>query len=189
MPIFRLPEFLIGMSTFLLIRRGVSLTRSTTLQAGVIVGTLVYLGVVGNALPLYVAHNWLVVPAIAFTIFSLASNTGAIAALLSTRAFVWLGKISYCFYSFQVLILYLLLGNHDRLVAAVPMLGNNKVLLVAAFVALIGLSALGHHFIEEPARRWIRRLTPARGNAAWRTARGSGPHDVSSPASLPCLRS
>ena len=157
MPIFRFPEFLIGTCAYLAIRRGFTYRLGVTLQIAVLVVFFLYLGVFGPEMPLYVGHNWIALPVIAFMIFSLSNSKGLIACIFSTRGFVWLGKISYCFYSFQVLVILLLIGYHDKLIQVVPALSNNKVLMMVSLVVLLAFSAFGYYFIEEPARRWIRR--------------------------------
>lgn len=157
MPIFRLPEFLIGTCTYLAIRLGFACRWGASLQVAILVVFLLYLGAAGAAMPLYVGHNWIALPVIAFIIFSLSNGKGLVAAILTSRAFVWLGKISYCFYSFQSLIILLLISHHDKLIQAVPALSNNKLLAITSLTVLVVLSASGYYLIEEPARQWIRR--------------------------------
>lgn len=157
MPIFRLPEFLIGVCTYLAIRLGFKYRFGAVIQLAVLVTFFLYLGIAGPEMPLYVGHNWIALPVIAFMIFSLSNDRGLVASILASRVFVWLGKISYCFYSFQALIILLLIGYHDKLIQVAPALSNNKLLAIASLVVLVALSASGYYLIEEPARRWIRR--------------------------------
>lgn len=157
MPIFRLPEFLIGVCAFLLIRRGVNYRCGAFPQMIAIAGLLFYLGTVGSNMAIYVGHNWIVVPVVAFIVFSLSNNKGVISLVLSSRVFVWFGKISYCFYSLQVVLILLLTSYHSRLVAVIPVLSNNIALMLSVFVVLIAISAAGYYFVEEPARRLIRK--------------------------------
>jgi len=156
MPIFRLPEFLIGTLICFAVKGGVGEKLGAKLQAIVILVYVTYLGFFGPSMP-YVAHDWMTLPVVAFMILSLSNGKGLIAALLASRAFVWLGKISYCFYSFQVAIIILLVNYHDKLVHRIPLLSHNKVLAIVAFITLIVISALGYYLVEEPSRRWIRR--------------------------------
>lgn len=157
MPIFRLPEFLIGACTYLAIRLGFSYRwGGATLQASVLVIFLLYLGFAGQAMPLYVGHNWIAIPVIAFLIFSLSNNKGLIATIFGCPALVWLGKISYCFYSFQVLMILLLISHHTKLVQLAPALSDNRLLTIVSLVILLLLSALGYYLIEEPVRRQIK---------------------------------
>jgi peptidoglycan/LPS O-acetylase OafA/YrhL len=157
MPIFRLPEFLIGSITYLAIRLGFSYRSGAALQVFMPVTLLIYLGVWGPQMPLYVGHNWITLPIIAFIIFSLSKDNGPVASILGSRVFVWLGKISYCFYSFQALIILSLTSYHDKLIQLAPALSNNKLLALASFAFLVALSASSYYLIEKPARRWIRR--------------------------------
>ena len=156
-PIFRLSEFMIGVCTYLIIRSGRRYQWGNLLQIVIILIVLFYLGIVGSTMSMYVGHNWIVLPAIAFIIFSLCNGKGLIASSLGSSVFVWLGKISYCFYSFQVLLILFLINYHDRLLIFLPVLLNTKVLLVSSFVLLVLLSSAGYYFIEEPSRRWIRK--------------------------------
>lgn len=157
MPIFRLPEFLIGTCTYLVIRLGFTYRLGAPLQVAVVAIFLLYLGIAGPEMPLYVGHNWIALPVIVFMIFSLSNDKGVVASILASRFFVWLGKISYCFYSFQALIIFLLISYHDKLIQVVPALSNNKLLAMASLAVLVVISASGYSLIEEPARRWIKR--------------------------------
>ena len=156
MPIFRLPEFLIGVCIFLAMRLGYK-SKSRAFAQMVVLGIFIgYLGLFGDKMPIFVGHNWITIPVIAFMIFSLANSKGFIAYLLSSRIFVWLGKISYCFYSFQVLLILFLIQYHDSIVISYPIFTDNRVLGLIAFMILIVMSTLGFYLIEEPARKWIR---------------------------------
>ena len=157
MPIFRLPEFLIGTCIYLAIRLGFDNKFGAKSQVFILVIFLVYLGAVGSKMPLYVGHSWIALPVIAFMILSLSHGKGWIASILGAQVFVWLGKISYCFYSFQALVILGLISYHDRLIQVMPSLADNRVLATASLAVLMALSVAGYYLIEEPARRWIRR--------------------------------
>lgn len=157
MPIFRLSEFLMGVCVCLAVKSGRVKEFGSVVQALVILVFVAYLGILGSVMPLYIGHNWITLPVIAFMILSLARGKGVFAVLLQSRLAVWLGKVSYSFYSFQVLIILFLVNNHDALVSKIPVLSNNHVLAVVSFLALVLMAAMGHHLIEEPARRWIKR--------------------------------
>lgn len=157
MPIFRLPEFLIGTCLMLAMRQGLVYCHGAGRQALVLAVFLLYLGGLGQAMPLYVGHNLVALPVIGFFIFSLSNGRGPIAAFLGSRLMVWLGKISYSFYSFQVLVLLLLVDQHDRLVVAFPALANPALLAITALLVVTALAAAGYSLIEEPARRTLRR--------------------------------
>lgn len=157
MPIFRLPEFVIGCVTCVAWASG-RLAPPKGLTVTVVFLTFCYyLGDASSRLPTYIGHNWIAVPTIGFLIFGLAHNRGLFARILSTDVFLWLGKVSYCFYSFQVLVLLVIRDFHSEIVNFAPLLGDNRMLLGASFLTLLGLSAIGYHAIEEPARRMIKR--------------------------------
>ena len=161
-PIFRLPEFLIGACIYFVKRQGYEFQRGIVVQVMALSLFLAYLGIAGPNLPLYVGHNWVAVPFIGFFIYSLSSDRGTASKVLSLSAFMWLGKISYCFYSFQALYLLLLIDNHGNLVQILPVFLNNNLLAIAVFIVLTASSAVGYYFIENPARKWvIQKLTKA----------------------------
>jgi peptidoglycan/LPS O-acetylase OafA/YrhL len=147
MPIFRLPEFAMGMLVYFASRRvrDSGLIRIAAPMA--LLMLVAYLGTVGSEIPIFVPNNWIVVPAVALLIAYLATCDSALARLLSTRPFVWSGKISYCFYSFQFFVIFSVL--------TVPMYFPNTGFIVFCFtfVILILISAIGYHLIEEPFRR------------------------------------
>ena len=158
MPIFRLSEFVIGMCIFLAIRTGFSYSPISKILMAVYIAFFVYLGILGPFLPIYVGHNWISLPLIALMIQQLATEESIISKILSGDIFVWLGRISYCFYSLQALIILALISYHEYLVVLVPILSNNKALTFASAVLLIALSAVCYHFIESPLRRSIRKI-------------------------------
>lgn len=157
LPIFRLPEFMVGILILFIGRSGVSFRSLGFWLLPVLVLLLVYLGLAGEGMPFYIGHSWIVLPCMGLMLAGLSGGQGVLAWFLSTRLLVWLGKISYCFYSFQALLILSLISYRNALVAQLPALGNNLVLLVAALLVLVGLSALGYYGIEVPARRWIKR--------------------------------
>jgi peptidoglycan/LPS O-acetylase OafA/YrhL len=157
MPIYRIPEFVFGVCTSLAVRRmSVSPSRTATIQMAAMIVLIIYLGTVGPKLPMWIGHNWLVLPVISLTIFSTAQSFGILSRFLRAPVLVWLGKISYSFYSFQLLVLLMLKSHHEAIVKSVPFLADNLILLLVSFVVLIILAAAGYHFIEEPCRLWIK---------------------------------
>ena len=125
------------------------------LQVFFICALLYYLGQYGNKMPIYVGHNWIVTPFIAFFIYSLVIGNGIIINIFSSYVFVWLGKISYCFYSLQVIIILIIIDHHEKIVALIPALNNNLLLLLVSLILLIIASCISYLIIEEPARKAI----------------------------------
>lgn len=154
LPAFRLPEFLLGVCGFLAVQRGFKFSRPNLVIIGVFIAFIVLIKVAKARTP-FIGHNWFVVPMVLGLVLALRQSNGRASAILSSNVFVWLGKISYCFYSLQALLLFVLITYHGELVDAVPLLGINWVLCVSSLLALILLSVFGYHFIEEPCRRKI----------------------------------
>jgi len=147
MPIFRLPEFVFGISIYLLRNE----FRRLSLFGGVAaVALLAYLALFGHLLPLFVLHNWIAVPLIGVVILGLARGSGVLAKALSTRPAVYAGKISFCFYMFQFPVIFgaLQLRKYFEMDAYSA--------FSICFVSLTVISIMGYHLIEEPFRKSIR---------------------------------
>jgi peptidoglycan/LPS O-acetylase OafA/YrhL len=161
MPIFRFPEFLLGSCVFLAFRGGWPGNLKQVYQWVSLVILVIYLGITGSLVPNYIGHNWIVIPFISFMILTLANGSSAMASFLATPVLVWLGKISYCFYSFQVLVILCSISYHDKIVEVLPMLGDNLLFTILALIILMCLSASGYYWLEEPARKKLRRIYAA----------------------------
>ncbi|NVZ27717.1 acyltransferase [Pseudomonas gingeri] len=162
LPAFRVSEFLLGVCGFLAVQRGFRFSRPNF--AVVVILIVFVLLIKRRALGIqYIGYNWMVMPVVVGLIISLCQSNGRISRALSSRVFVWFGKISYCFYSFQALVLLLLIKFHKNLVDAFPVFDMNWFLCIFAFVILVFLSALGHHFVEEPCRRKIQKWAGVHG--------------------------
>jgi peptidoglycan/LPS O-acetylase OafA/YrhL len=158
MPVFRLPEFFLGVCTCIVARRHSAQPRfAGAIASALAIGLIAYLGTRSMSGSLYVTHNWLVMPTVVVAIYYLAKGNGLFARAIGSRPMVWLGKISYCIYSLQILIILPLFYHHGAIVERWTILADNRALLFASLTLLIAASALCHHLIEEPSRRWIRR--------------------------------
>lgn len=153
MPIFRLPEFIIGACAFYAFSKGLLRGKAHFLLYAMIIITGGYLGLAGPKLPVYIAHDWILVPVIALSLLALAYGKGWLASVLALRPVVWCGKTSYSFYCYQVLILLLLIDHHDWIVARIPFLANNAVLCLATFAVLTTISGLSYYLFESPMRK------------------------------------
>lgn len=161
MPIFRLPEFLIGVCVLLFLKKFKIFKNDWVMQCSQIAFILlffVYIGYVGHIFPNYTGHNWIAVPLIAFIIYTLSGNKGILVTILANPILVWLGKISYCFYSFQVLVIRVLLIYQKELMKLSPLFSGNHFIFWFALLILLLLSTIGYYYIEEPARKKIRQL-------------------------------
>jgi peptidoglycan/LPS O-acetylase OafA/YrhL len=170
LPIYRLPEVLIGVCAWFAVARGFRLPRYLLpVSLAVLVA---YLGVLGPRLPMWISHHWLVLPVITVAIVSLATQAGLIGKLLCTTPCVWLGKISYSFYLLQIFLLLFLKTYHTDIVGYLPALRDNWLLLTVALGVVVAMSGLSYYLIEEPARRWLTRR--ARKAAATRAQGAAG---------------
>lgn len=163
LPAFRLPEFLLGVCGFLAVQRGFKFSKPNLMIIGIFISAIILIKVVKVRTP-YIGLNWFVVPMVVMLVLALRQSTGRVSAVLSSDIFVWLGKISYCFYSFQALLLFTLITFHKELIEIAPVLGINWVLCLSALLTLIALSAFGYHFIEEPCRKKIQAWGSSRRN-------------------------
>lgn len=153
MPIFRLPEFLAGIAVYLISRR---MPRMRAWGSGkvafmLLVFSIVYLGTVAQFLPIFVGHNWIMIPLISSWLICLSGDLGAGRKVAENPVLVYLGKTSYCFYLFQFHVLVILgfllptkeMGGFYYLLVALPTL-----ILVASFF---------HHSVEIPMQKYLRR--------------------------------
>jgi len=163
LPAFRLPEFLLGTCGFLAVQRGFEFSRPNLVVIGGGIA-FVLLMKLSEARTPFIGLNWFVVPMVLGIVLALRQSNGRVSALLSSDMFVWLGKISYCFYSMQAFLLFMMITFHAELIKVVPLLEINWVLCISSLLVLVLLSAFGYHFIEEPFRRKIQ---------AWADGRGS----------------
>jgi peptidoglycan/LPS O-acetylase OafA/YrhL len=108
-------------------------------------------------------------------VITLAVGLGSLPRLLSTRVMVYGGQISFCLYMVHELV-------HTTWGWAVEQFGLTpwesdspwKWNVLGLFAIALALSSLLYHVVEEPARRWMRRMVDVR-PAAQRT-------EVSEPA-------
>jgi peptidoglycan/LPS O-acetylase OafA/YrhL len=97
-------------------------------------------------------------PLNAVALLGFALSGGSLAAVLSTRAAEYLGKISYSMYILHVPILWWY--SHWAMYGPLHM---PRLLAVAVYLALVtGVSAAAFALIEMPANRWIRKRFCAR---------------------------
>jgi peptidoglycan/LPS O-acetylase OafA/YrhL len=157
MPIFRLPEFVLGITVFFAAKRKIRGGVGVVALALFVIATYILARTTPNSHSIYVTNNWIVLPAIAGAILFFANSHSLFAKLMGSSPVVWLGKISYCIYSFQILIIVSLISHHDSITEAIPILSNNRVLFASALVGLIAISGVAHRVIEEPMRRYIKR--------------------------------
>lgn len=152
-PIFRLPEFLCGMIAYRLVY-GAQFNRTRRLSLyALLTLAILHVALLGEVLPGYTLHNWIIIPGVAALLALLYDASQRGSGVFENTSFVWLGKISYCFYSFQFHVLEGLLW-----ILPPDEIGAVTYTLISTG-ALLAVSALAYHFVEEPARIWIRNRT------------------------------
>ena len=149
-PMFRLPEFVAGIATYRLMQQTRWTAQIRALLVLVLLAGLAHLTLLGAILPAYTLHNWILIPAVGAALLLLFKLEDAKTRIPGGAVAVWLGQISYCFYSFQFHVISWLLW-----VAPPKTVGHFSFLLLA-FSLLLVVSAVAHHLVEEPARIWIR---------------------------------
>jgi peptidoglycan/LPS O-acetylase OafA/YrhL len=95
-------------------------------------------------------------------VITMSIGTGTLPALLSTRVAVYLGQISFSLYMVHELVhtTWIWTAQQFELVLADSVVGKLTVAGLIA-LALLGAAVL-YHVVEEPARRWMRRMVDVR---------------------------
>jgi peptidoglycan/LPS O-acetylase OafA/YrhL len=160
LPINRLPEFIVGMIFGVLFIQRTPMMTAIPLSTKVFsAGALVtaYLGLVGGAFPLFVTHNFVIVPLFALIIYWCAHvEGGPLHFLLGNRLLRFLGESSYSFYLMQFFPLVLVKQHYDIISTYAPPLRNSWILAITLLLVTIILAAASYQIIELPARRYIR---------------------------------
>lgn len=142
-----------GLGGFLL---GMALAGTRPLRPGP-AAAMAWLALAGVAGGVAAGSAQIVVLAASVLIAALAVERGTVARLLSAKALVWLGQISFS--------IYLLHGPLLVLVERLRLPGGNPSRAAFLLLVLLPLSALTHRFIEQPGRRLPGRLLRARTRA------------------------
>lgn len=151
MPIFRLPEFTIGIALYYVGRSWRA--RGADVAFCFAILTL-FLGLALWQGPIFITNNWVVVPVMAVLVLSAGRSHSVVARLLSSPPMVWLGRWSYGFYSYQFVFLFLAMHWQKQLHLA----DRPVAVLVAGFAATTAVSAASYFLLEEPARKVIGRM-------------------------------
>lgn len=90
-------------------------------------------------------------------VIALAVGLGSLPRLLSTRLMVYGGEISFCLYMVHELV-HTAWGWAVLQFHLTPQDNPWKWNVIGLLVTAVALSILLYHFVEEPARRWMRRM-------------------------------
>ena len=100
--------------------------------------------------------DFLALPAFALIILIAAQGRGLMASFLSSRPMVLLGEISYSIY----LVHWILLQQSNRMLSGTTLTIPEKAGWAAGFIAFtLFVATVTFRFIEQPARRWGRRIS------------------------------
>jgi peptidoglycan/LPS O-acetylase OafA/YrhL len=95
-------------------------------------------------------------------VVALAIGAGSLPRLLSTRVLVYGGQISFALYMVHELVhtawLWIMAQYRIELVPSI----TAKLVFVGLILVALALSVLLYHFVEEPARIWMRRMVGER---------------------------
>lgn len=94
-------------------------------------------------------------------VITLAIGLGSLPWVLSTRLMVYGGEISFCLYMVHELV-HTTWGWAVLQFELTPQDNPWKWNVIGLIVIALLLSSLMYHFVEEPARRWMRRMIGAR---------------------------
>ncbi len=100
-PPFRLPEFVAGVCSGLLVFKFGKRVKPIVAITMVLVG-LAYLTQFGEHLNGYTVHNFVVIPTVVLLLMSISTHSHACFNWLSSRPMVYLGKVSYTYYIVQL---------------------------------------------------------------------------------------
>jgi peptidoglycan/LPS O-acetylase OafA/YrhL len=128
-----------------------------------LIGAIVGLMYVLHAYPLPDVHDSGGLVDVLFVplVMTLAIGAGGLPRLLSTRVMIFGGQVSFCLYMVHELVhtAWVWAAEQFQLTLA----GSWGKLLVAGLLAFaFGAAVLLFHFVEEPARRWMRNMMYAR---------------------------
>jgi peptidoglycan/LPS O-acetylase OafA/YrhL len=142
-PLIRLPEFMLGMAAGLAFAEGWRPRIDVRLPVAILV--LLYLAGGLLHLPKPMMDPVLAPVFVAIVVASAASDAAGTRSLLTSRALVYAGEVSFCFYLVHELVI----------INVAPYLSGPAAVAVD-FVAAAILAAVVHHLVELPCQRWLR---------------------------------
>jgi peptidoglycan/LPS O-acetylase OafA/YrhL len=107
-------------------------------------------------------------------VMTLAIGAGGLAWLLSTRVMVFGGQISFCLYMVHELVHTSWIWTAKQFELTLNGLAG-KFIVVGLLAGATGAAAVLFHVVEEPARRWMRKLVDVRNLNAHAPTDRSGP--------------
>ena len=98
-------------------------------------------------------------------VMTLAIGTGSLPALLSTRVMVYGGQVSFCLYMVHELVHTSWIWATEQF--QLTLLGSDGKLILAGVLMFTFVASMAlYHLVEEPARRWMRKMVDVGGAKA-----------------------
>lgn len=149
-PPARIAEFISGMIIALLVFRHQWKVPIWATMASITI-LLVYMAYAGKRMDGWVAHNWVVTPLLCVFIAGL-TQPSRLFGWLRSDLLVFLGRISYSFYIWQIVIMIAIEIVQEHHV----LLSYSKWVLVSVTLALnLLLAYFSYLLIENPAHKWL----------------------------------
>lgn len=151
-PVFRIPEFILGMILGRLVLQNQLPNFFTKHGSGIFIGLSIILFVLVNSgTPTPLLRYGITTPLFALMILAMVPQSGAVANFLSSKPLIALGKASYALYILHRPIMY---GVEF---AALRLFGSKPIWASLFSLALIfAASFAAFHFLEEPFQKIIR---------------------------------
>ena len=106
-------------------------------------------------------HDLVIYPLFALLVLGLFGNRGYVGWVFACRPFYWLGAASYSIYLLHPYLVAPRSALEASLESLLPPPWPGLVTAVAIYAVLFAAATLAYHGIEEPGRRWVRRMRAA----------------------------
>jgi len=104
------------------------------------------------------AHDLLIYPLFALLVLGLFANRGWVGRLFACWPVYWLGMVSYSIYLLHPYLVAPRSALDARLHDLLPAPWSGLITAATIYAVLFAASTLAYHGIEEPGRRWVRRV-------------------------------
>jgi peptidoglycan/LPS O-acetylase OafA/YrhL len=103
-------------------------------------------------------HDLLTYPLFALLVLGLFGNRGRVGRLFACWPVYWLGMVSYSIYLLHPYLVVPRSALDARLHDLLPAPWSGLITAATIYTVLFAASTLAYHGIEEPGRRWVRRM-------------------------------
>jgi peptidoglycan/LPS O-acetylase OafA/YrhL len=157
LPIFRLPEFLIGIILCIFYREKLY---SSVNYYNILFCTLlvwfIYSALIGYKIPGYVTSNIIIIPVCSILIYAIANLKGGVLFnILTSKTAIILGESSYCLYLLQVVPIMFFEKYGNNISKSIPIFGDSYFRCGLTIISSIIISILFHYKVEKVLRAKI----------------------------------